>query len=145
MSAAVGAVFVIWTQLGFSDKTWTWAAVALAAVGVIGAALAIRADREGWAFISSAVAILAAVVLIFGTLYPNVMPAINDPANSLTIANASATPYTLTIMTWVAAILTPLVLVYQGWTYWVFRKRITADRIPAGIGLSPVKDDAASR
>jgi len=144
VSGAVGAVFVIVTQLVFSDKAWTWAAVLLAAVGVIGAVLAIRADREGWAFVSSAVAILAAVVLIFGTLYPNVMPAINDPANSLTIANASATPYTLTIMTWVAAVLTPVVLAYQAWSYWVFRKRITAERIPAPIGLKP-KDDAARR
>ena len=141
VSAAVGAVFVVWTQVTHSDKAWTWAAVVLAALGVVGAALAIRAGREGWAFTASAAAILAAVVLIFGSLFPNVMPAINDPANSLTIANASATPKTLTIMTWVAAFLTPLVLAYQGWTYWVFRKRLTADRIPAPIGL-PLRRDA---
>jgi cytochrome d ubiquinol oxidase subunit II len=142
-SAAAGAVFVVWTQLAYADKTWTWAAVLLAAVGVVGALLAVRADREGWAFISSAVAILAAVVLIFGSLFPDVMPAINDPANSLTIANASATSKTLTIMTWVAAFLTPLVIAYQSWTYWVFRKRLTADRIPAPHGLK-LTDDATT-
>jgi len=137
VSAGVAAIFVIWTQVAHSDKAWTWAVVVLAAVGVIAAAAAIRAGREGWAFLASGVALLAAVVLIFGSLYPNVMPAINDPANSLTVANAAATPKTLTIMTWVAAVLTPLVLAYQGWTYWVFRKRLTADRIPAPIGLKP--------
>ncbi|WP_206673425.1 cytochrome d ubiquinol oxidase subunit II [Pseudactinotalea terrae] len=135
VSAAVGATFVVWTQLAYSDKAWTWAAVGLAALGVVGAWRAIQAGREGWAFLASALAVLAAVVLIFGSLYPNVMPAINDPANSLTIVNAAATPKTLTIMTWVAGFLTPLVLAYQGWTYWVFRKRLTAERIPAAIGL----------
>ncbi len=142
-SAAAGAVFVVWTQLAYAGKTWTWAAVLLAAVGVVGALLAVRADREGWAFISSAAAILAAVVLIFGSLFPEVMPAINDPAHSLTIANASATPKTLTIMTWVAAFLTPLVIAYQSWTYWVFRKRLTAERIPAPHGLK-LTDDATT-
>ena len=87
------------------------------------------AAREGLAFTASAVAIVAAVVLIFGSMYPDVMPAF-DPANSLTVTNASSTDYTLTVMTWVAAFLTPLVLLYQGWTYWVFRKRISADRHP---------------
>jgi len=143
VSAVVGVVFVVWTQVAFSDKAWTWAAVALAAVGALGALQAIRAGREGWAFAASAVTILAAVVLIYGAMFPNVMPAINDPANSLTVANAAATPKTLTILTWVAAFLTPLVLAYQGWTYWVFRKRLTADRIPAAIGLSRRRDPAA--
>ena len=74
-------------------------------------------------------------MLIFGSMYPDVMPAF-DPANSLTVTNASSTDYTLTVMTWVAAFLTPLVLLYQGWTYWVFRKRISADRIPDHTGLT---------
>ncbi|HLV55736.1 MAG TPA: cytochrome d ubiquinol oxidase subunit II [Actinotalea caeni] len=143
-SAGVAAVFVLWTQLEHSGKTWTWGAVALAAAGVVAALLAIRAGREGWAFAASTAAVIGAVVLIFGSMYPDVMPAINDPANSLTVANASATPKTLTIMTWVAGFLTPLVLTYQGWTYWVFRKRLTADRIPAPVGL-PLRAEAGRR
>ncbi|GAB2968968.1 cytochrome d ubiquinol oxidase subunit II [Actinotalea caeni] len=143
-SAGVAAVFVLWTQLAHSGKTWTWGAVALAAAGVVAALLAIRAGREGWAFAASTAAVIGAVVLIFGSMYPDVMPAINDPANSLTVANASATPKTLTIMTWVAGFLTPLVLAYQGWTYWVFRKRLTADRIPAPVGL-PLRAEAGRR
>jgi cytochrome d ubiquinol oxidase subunit II len=57
------------------------------------------------------------------------MPSSLNPAWSLTVTNASSTPYTLTIMTWCAAIAAPLVMLYQGWTYWVFRKRIGTQHI----------------
>ena len=80
--------------------------------------------------------VAAVVVMIFGVLYPNLMPSSIDPAYSLTIDNASSSHYTLTIMTWAAALCTPLVLAYQGWTYWVFRQRITAERIPDPAGLA---------
>ena len=56
------------------------------------------------------------------------MPNLNGP-DGLTITNASSTHYTLTIMTWVAVVMTPLVVIYQGWTYWVFRKRVSATQI----------------
>ncbi|NLE70784.1 MAG: cytochrome d ubiquinol oxidase subunit II [Actinomycetales bacterium] len=130
----VAGAFAVWTQVAYS-VTWTWAATTLAAAALVGLVVATRLRREGWAFIASAVAIVGAVVLIFGSLYPDVMPAL-DPANSLTVDNASSTDYTLTIMTWVAAILTPFVLAYQGWTYWVFRKRLTAEHIPPHAGLT---------
>ena len=58
------------------------------------------------------------------------MPSSTSAAYSLTTTNASATDYTLTVMTWVAVIFTPIVLVYQGWTYWVFRRRIAVHHIP---------------
>ncbi|HWO58503.1 MAG TPA: cytochrome d ubiquinol oxidase subunit II, partial [Umezawaea sp.] len=67
---------------------------------------------------------------LFGALYPNVLPSTLDAANTLTIENTASSPYTLTVMTWVAAFGTPAVLVYQGWTYWVFRKRIGTRHIP---------------
>jgi cytochrome d ubiquinol oxidase subunit II len=72
-----------------------------------------------------------AVTSLFVAMFPAVMPSTLDAAWSLTTANASSTPYTLKIMTVVAAIFTPLVLLYQGWTYWVFRRRITVE--PAGV------------
>ena len=75
------------------------------------------------------------VVLLFGALYPNLVPSTLNPEWSLTIYNASSTPYTLKVMTWAAVIFAPLVIAYQAWTYWVFRQRISADRIPASIGL----------
>ena len=67
---------------------------------------------------------------LFATLYPNVMPSSTDPAFSLTIDNASSTDYTLKVMTVVALVMTPVVLLYQGWTYWVFRERIMPGQIP---------------
>ena len=63
----------------------------------------------------------------FASLYPRVMVSSLNPGWSLTIYNASSTPYTLTVMSLVALVFVPLVLAYQGWTYWVFRHRITAD------------------
>ena len=68
---------------------------------------------------------MLAVVMLFAALFPYVMPSTIDPAYSLTVANASSTRYTLEIMSWTALIATPLVLAYQAWTYWVFRKRVT--------------------
>lgn len=133
LTLVVAGVFAVWAQLAYSVP-WTWAATGVAALALVGVVLSTRQRREGRAFLLSVVAIIAAVVLIFGSMWPDVMPAL-DPANSLSVTEASSTDYTLTVMTWVAVILTPLVLLYQGWTYWVFRRRLTADHIPAHVGL----------
>ncbi|MDN5760089.1 MAG: cytochrome d ubiquinol oxidase subunit II, partial [Tomitella sp.] len=130
----VAGGFVMWTQLAHG-ATWTWALVALASVALLIVAAAVPADREGWAFVFTTVGIAATSVLLFGSLFPDVMPSTIDAAFNLTIDNASSTPYTLTVMTWAAAFMTPIVMLYQGWTYWVFRKRISAEQIPPSIGL----------
>lgn len=134
VTLVIAASWALWAQIAYS-VAWTWAAVAVAAIALIVVVVATRARREGVAFLASAVAVVATVVLIFGSMYPDVMPAF-DPDNSLNIDNASSTHYTLTVMTWVAVVLTPLVLLYQGWTYWVFRKRISTDHIPEHTGLT---------
>ncbi len=72
-----------------------------------------------------------AVVSLFLALFPDVMPSSTIAAYSLTTTNAASTEYTLTIMTVVAVIFVPLVLGYQAWSYWVFRKRVTR---AAGLG-----------
>ncbi|MCX2948633.1 cytochrome d ubiquinol oxidase subunit II [Lentzea sp. NEAU-D7] len=87
--------------------------------------------REGQAFAFMGLAVAATVTVLFASLYPNVLPSTLDPAYSLTVAGAASSPYTLMVMTWVAAFGTPAVLIYQGWTYWVFRKRIGVQHIPA--------------
>ena len=79
---------------------------------------------------------MAAAVMCRRPRPKNVMPSSTNPAWSLTTTNASATDYTLTVMTWVAVVFTPLVLLYQGWTYWVFRRRLSVDHIPAPAGLT---------
>ena len=78
----------------------------------------------GWAFILNSLTILLSTLTIFISLYPRGMVSSLNPAWSLTIYNASSSPYTLTVMTIVALIFVPIVLAYQGWTYWVFRERI---------------------
>ena len=85
----------------------------------------IRNRREGWAFVMTGVTIVTTVVTIFMTLFPRVMISSLNPDWSLTIYNASSTPYTLTVMTFVALIFVPIVLLYQGWTYYVFRQRVS--------------------
>ncbi|NLE81262.1 MAG: cytochrome d ubiquinol oxidase subunit II [Rhodococcus sp.] len=130
----VAGAFVLWTQLAYG-KDWTWILVALAAGALLGVVALTRAEREGWAFTLTTIAVAATSVLLFASLFPQVMPSTLDPAFDLTIENASSSPYTLEVMTWAAAFLTPIVLIYQGWTYWVFRQRISADQIPPSIGL----------
>ncbi|MFF7812543.1 cytochrome d ubiquinol oxidase subunit II [Streptomyces sp. NPDC007945] len=128
VTAVSALAFLIWTQVHSGDG-WSLAAMIVATLSLVGAIGAIKAGREGWSFALSGVTIAAAVAMLFLTLFPNVMPSSLDPAWSLTVTNASSSPYTLKIMTWCAAIATPLVLLYQGWTYWVFRKRIGTQHI----------------
>ncbi|WP_193047612.1 cytochrome d ubiquinol oxidase subunit II [Mycolicibacterium baixiangningiae] len=128
--------FGLWTQVSYG-KTWTWLALAVAVVALLAAvALMWTNDREGWAFAATVVVVAAVAALIFGSLYPNLLHSTLNPDWSVSIYNGSSTPYTLTIMSWASLTLLPLVVIYQGWTYWVFRQRISADRIPESIGLS---------
>jgi cytochrome d ubiquinol oxidase subunit II len=87
----------------------------------------IHRERMGWGFVMTTLTILFATATMFVALYPRVMVSSLNPDWSLTIYNASSTPYTLKIMSIVAAIFVPIVLAYQAWTYWVFRHRITAE------------------
>ncbi len=127
-AVVVAGAFGLWTQIAYGTG-WTWIVLAVAAASLVIVVGMTFAQKEGWAFLFTTVAIAATIVLLFGSLFPDVMPSTLDPAWSLTIENASSSHYTLTIMTWAAAFLTPVVMVYQGWTYWVFRKRISIDDI----------------
>jgi cytochrome d ubiquinol oxidase subunit II len=137
VAIVAGAGFLAWTGASFRAPALYGGAVAgtriasvvlaaLAAAMLIGAALANRRGREGVAFTANAVGILAVVGSLFTALYPRVLPSTTSPAFSLTTANAAAAANTLAIMTVVACVFLPLVLAYQAWTYWVFRKRVSA-------------------
>ena len=104
--------------------------LALAVVALVVAWLSALKHREGRAFIGLGLFLVMGVATIFMAAYPNVLPSTIDAAYNLTVSNASSTPYTLKLMSIVAAFGVPLVLAYQGWTYWVFRKRITESHIP---------------
>jgi cytochrome d ubiquinol oxidase subunit II len=130
------AAFGLWTQLAHG-KNWTWLVLAVAVVAQLAAvALVWRRASDGWAFACTALVVAAVVILLFGVLYPDLVPSTLNKQWSMTIYNASSTPYTLKVMTWVTAFFAPLTVVYQAWTYWVFRQRISADRIPPSIGLA---------
>jgi cytochrome bd ubiquinol oxidase subunit II len=132
VAIVVAAVFLVWTGIAYGSL-WFWILATVAALALIAGWLANARGAEGVAFTLLAVTTAAAVFALFASLFPDVMPASNDPANSLTIANASSSTYTLTVMSWVALVFLPLVLAYQGWTYWVFRKRVTRASIEAAV------------
>ena len=123
-----GAVFIAWT-LGRSASNDDLNALAVVggvgtAVAVIVAAVMVLRRRDGVAFGAMGVGVGLLVLTLFASLWPNVMNSSGAPDLALTIADAASTNYTLTVMTVVALILTPVVLLYQGWTYWVFRHRV---------------------
>ncbi|KWX67523.1 cytochrome d ubiquinol oxidase subunit II [Mycobacterium sp. NAZ190054] len=128
--------FGLWTQLAYG-RSWTWLPLGVAVLALlIAVGLMWGQLREGFAFVSMVIVIAAVAVLIFGSMYPNLLPSTLNPDWNVTIFNGSSTPYTLKIMSWASLTLLPLVLGYQAWSYWVFRKRVTAESIPASIGLS---------
>ncbi|BBY36721.1 cytochrome c oxidase assembly protein [Mycobacterium mantenii] len=130
------AGFGLWTQLAYG-KDWTWLVLAAAVLAQLAAVLLVwRRGSDGWAFTCVALVVAAVVILLFGSLYPNLVPSTLNRQWSLTIYNVSSTHYTLKVMTWVTAFMAPLTVVYQAWSYWIFRQRISADRIPAPIGLA---------
>lgn len=109
---------------------WTWVPIGIVALAAVAAVARLAAGREGQAFACMGVAVGATVVALFGALYPYVLPSTVDPAFSLSVADTASSSYTLTVMTWVAAFGAPAVLIYQAWTYWVFRRRISTQHIP---------------
>ncbi|GAB3979577.1 cytochrome d ubiquinol oxidase subunit II [Actinoallomurus acanthiterrae] len=129
----IAASFLIFTEVAYGRPA-TWATALAAALALVGGVTAGIRGREGWAFIGTAVTLALAVATLFGNLWPDVMPSTTNAAFSLTVHNASSTHYTLTVMTWVAVVFTPVVLAYQGWTYWVFRKRLTRAAISSRGG-----------
>ncbi|WP_328880571.1 cytochrome d ubiquinol oxidase subunit II [Streptomyces sp. NBC_00299] len=129
-AAVLALIFLLWTQVESGDGQ-SLVALVVAVAALVAALVANQAGREGWSFAFSGVTIVAAVAMLFLTLFPNVMPSSLNDEWSLTVTNASSSPYTLKIMTWCAVIATPVVMLYQGWTYWVFRKRIGTQHIAA--------------
>ncbi|HRW18674.1 MAG TPA: cytochrome d ubiquinol oxidase subunit II [Dermatophilaceae bacterium] len=141
-SGLVTAVLAVVLLLAINLKHGSlvsWVATVVAAVALLGGILMATKGREGWAFIGTFACIAFAVVAYFGALYPNAMPTSLADGASLSLAAASSTPKTLTIMTWAAVVFTPVVLAYQAWTYWVFRKRLAVHHIPDPEPVAVVK------
>jgi cytochrome d ubiquinol oxidase subunit II len=151
-AAASLLAFLTWTYVNAHDAHDTGLVppfvpvLALAAIAVVGWLL--REKLEGWAFVATAIGVIGLVATIFLNLFPRVMVSSIAPHDSLTISNAASNPYTLKVMTIVALIFTPFVLVYQGWSYWVFRARVvrppqTSEPITATTGASALSPETA--
>jgi len=132
-AAAIAVVFIAWTGVAH-DSVAVWTLGVLGALAFVGALSASFARRDGWAFAGTAAAIGLVVTMLFTALFPDVLPSTLDASYGLTVENASSTPYTLKIMTWVAVAFVPIVVGYQAWSYWVFRRRIGAENIPVDAG-----------
>lgn len=112
------------TKIGINPGIMPIASVVVLLVTII----FINRKMEGWAFVSTGVHIILTQIAFFTLMFPRVMISSTNPAYSLTIYNASSSQYTLTVMSIIALIFVPIVLAYQGWTYYMFRKRIIADK-----------------
>ncbi len=125
-AALVTLGWVIWNHVGLSQGFVPKPVEALALIAVVAGAWLAESRTEGWAFAAAAVAIGSVVSSIFFNLFPRVMVSSTNASYSLTVANSSSPAYTLKVMTVVAAIFFPIVLLYQGWSLWTFRNRLVA-------------------
>jgi cytochrome bd ubiquinol oxidase subunit II len=137
-AALLGIAFVAWTVAVAHDHNArgvvpTSIPAALTAIVLVAAVALARARRSGWAFAMTGLAAIGIVATIFTGLYPRVFVSSPTFTNSLTITNAAAGHYALTVITVAAAIFTPIVLLYQSWTYYVFRKRLGGEQAQAPI------------
>jgi cytochrome d ubiquinol oxidase subunit II len=123
-AAVVG--FVIWTHVIASTTFFLNLIELLAILAVIAAVCLVYARRDGFAFAATTVTIAACILSIFVDLYPNVMVSSTSPAYNLTVHDTASGAYSLKAMTVVVIVFLPLVLAYQAWTYYVFRKRVSA-------------------
>lgn len=142
IAAALLAGFLLWTALNQRAGGVKVSATAIAALSVMlatAAPLLLSRGRDGWAFVSSAGAIALLFCSLFVWLFPNALPSSTSGAFDLTLSTASSSQYTLTVMSVVAAVMLPVVLLYQGWTYWVFRQRVSGEALRSGDGRpSPI-------
>ena len=129
ITIVVMLIFAIYTNIatdaGAQLGIGSWILPVLCVIAFVAAGLFMKQEKSGWAFGMTALTIVLLAIYIFAILFPRVMVSSINPDYSLTIYNASSSPYTLQVMTVVALIFVPIVLIYQGWSYWVFRQRLS--------------------
>jgi cytochrome d ubiquinol oxidase subunit II len=145
ISSALVVGFVAWTLAVTGHADIPGPVQILAVLAVLAAAWLASTDSDGWAFTASAVAIAATVGSLFIELYPNVMVSSTSAAYNLTVSNSASGHYALVVMTIVTAIFFPVVLIYQGWSFHVFRARVkTPPSPPDPQGVAPPPPPAPS-
>jgi cytochrome d ubiquinol oxidase subunit II len=126
LTALAVLAFAVWTQLIVDEGAIPGVLPVATVLAILAVVWLLREGREGWAFAMTTFAMAGTILTIFVDLYPRVMVSSSNPAWSLTVQNAASSPYTLKVMTVVAILIFPVVLLYQGWTYYVFRRRVAA-------------------
>ena len=133
-AALLVAAYAVSTVQISDAGPWRILAAAVPVAAALAAALLIRWAHQGRAFAATAITIGGTIAALFANLYPNVMVSSTSTANNLTVPGTAASDYALKVMTVVALVMTPVVVLYQGWSYWVFRARI-APPLPSASGL----------
>jgi cytochrome bd ubiquinol oxidase subunit II len=128
-----GGAWLLWSNLAYGTGAPGWILALVAAGGLVLAWYMVRSERDGWAFVGTAVATAVIALGIFLRMFPDLGFDNAGSATPLNIVTASASPMTLTIMTWTAVFFLPIVLAYQAWTYWVFRRRLSTKNIPDDV------------
>jgi cytochrome bd ubiquinol oxidase subunit II len=124
-TAAAVTGFIIWTHVTAGTTFFLNVIELLAVIAVIAAISLVYGHHEGFAFAATTITMASCILSIFVDLYPNVMVSSTSPAYNLTVHNTASNPYSLKAMTIVVVIFLPLVLGYQTWTYYVFRRRVS--------------------
>jgi cytochrome bd ubiquinol oxidase subunit II len=124
LTALIVLAFIGWTHVTAGGGGFLNPVELLVALAILAAWMLVR-GHEGWAFTATTVTISVSIITIFVDLYPRVMVSSTNPAYSLTVRNSASTPYSLKVLTVIALVFLPIVLAYQGWTYYVFRRRIS--------------------
>jgi cytochrome d ubiquinol oxidase subunit II len=151
-TAAAVVAFAVWTHVSSGSTFFLRPLELLAILAVLAAVALVYGHHEGFAFTATTVTVVSCIASIFVGLYPNVMVSSTNPAYSLTVRNTASAPYSLKAMTVVVVIFLPLVLAYQTWTYYVFRRRVSREQFmpppppavpPQPIPAQQVPSDAA--
>jgi cytochrome bd ubiquinol oxidase subunit II len=136
VTALIVLAFVGWTHVTAGGGGFLNPVELLVAIAVV-AAWALVRDHQGWAFAATTVTIGISIITLFVDLYPTVMVSSTNRAYSLTVHNSSSTPYSLKVLSVIALVFLPIVLAYQGWTYYVFRRRISDQSFRPSITQRP--------
>jgi cytochrome bd ubiquinol oxidase subunit II len=136
VAALIVIAFVFWAHATQNKGFFPHPLEVVAAIAVLATAWLVSDEREGWAFVSTTIAMVATVGSFFVELYPRVMVSSTNSSYDLTIHNTASPPYTLKVLTVIAVVLLPVVIAYQAWSYRVFHRRISV--APSGpVGPTP--------
>jgi cytochrome bd ubiquinol oxidase subunit II len=143
VTGAAVIAFIIWTHVTAGTTFFLNVIELLAVLAVIAAVWLVYDHREGFAFAATTVTIGSCIISLFTDLYPNVMVSSTNPAYNLTVHNTASGAYSLKVMTVVVIIFLPVVLAYQTWTYYVFRRRISKQEFEPPAPSSAPSPEAA--